>query len=760
MKSAITDFFSPTGIKRVPLVLQYEVVECGAASLSMLMRYWGLFKPLGDIRIACGVSRDGSNLLNIKQAAQNYGFDVVAKRMDADHLASGSLPTPCILFWNYNHFVVFEGVTKNGRFSIADPGGGRYTLSADDFKKTYSQLALHIRPASTFRREGRPERELLGLVTYLRPFLNPIALCLVIATLLLIPNVVSPGLSGAFVNEFIQNQRFDYGIPILWLSILMVVITIWMNLINFNVLRRIMLRLQRTLTLSISKKIFSVNFDFFATRYRGDVANRLLLGLEISSALTQQILAFLLGLIGGLLMIPVVILISWQLSLVTFLYIALSISIAILVSNSLLDSNRSIQIESGKIGGVIVRMLSDTETIKASGLERAYLATWLNLFAPVLEKSQHAQYRMGVMNALSALIDSIYQYGTIVLAGLLVMQGEINLAGFMAFQVIRGQVITPLLGLGQLTSQLQTTEASLGRLTDLFSVPDDPKVRSLDLIQALFRGPRSNKDQISAVRPDEEDGDSLSAQTTEVSAPIHSLQVENLSHRFSPLAPYVLQNLNLKVPAGSMLTIVGPSGSGKSTLVKVLTGLYTPSEGQVLYENHPWLWYPDSQIRQAIGYVSQEVSGMRGTIEENIRLWQPGYRFEDIREAAELACFDQVAMTSRQGYQTMLQDGGAGLSGGELQRLELARALLKKPTILFLDEATSALDIPTEIKVLSKLRSLGMTLICVAHRLISAEMSDQVIVLENGLITAMGSPQELRETSDFYRRLKASEVRV
>jgi ATP-binding cassette subfamily B protein len=726
----------------------------------MLMRYWGLFKPLGAIRIACGVSRDGSNLLNIKQAAQKYGFDVVAKRMDAAQLANGSLSTPCILFWNYNHFVVFEGVARNGRFSIADPGGGRYTLSGDDFKKTYSQLALYIRPSSTFTREGKPERELLGLVTYLGPFLNPIALCVAIATLLLIPNVVSPGLSGAFVNEFIQNQRFDYGIPILWLSILMVVITVCMNLINFNVLRRIMLRLQRTLTLSISKKIFSVNFDFFATRYRGDVANRLLLGLEISSALTQQILGFLLGLIGGLLMIPVVILISWQLSLATFFYIAFSISIAILVSNSLIDSNRSIQIESGKIGGVIVRMLSDTETIKASGLERAYLATWLNLFAPVLEKSQHAQYRMGVMNALSALIDSIYQYGTIVLAGLLVMQGEINLAGFMAFQVIRGQVITPLLSLGQLTSQLQTTEASLGRLTDLFSVPDDPKVRSLDLIQALFRGPRSNIDQISAVRGDEEDVSSLPLQTSAFDTPIRSLQVRDLSHRFSPLAPYVLQNVNFEVPAGSMLTIVGASGSGKSTLVKVLTGLYAPSQGQVLYEKHPWIWYPDSKIRQAIGYVSQEVSGMRGTIEENIRLWQPGYRFEDIREAAELACFDQVAMASRQGYQTVLQDGGAGLSGGELQRLELARALLKKPTILFLDEATSALDIPTEIKVLSKLRSLGMTLICVAHRLISAEMSDQVMLLENGLITAMGSPQELWEASDLYRRLKASEVRV
>ena len=757
MMSWFTKVIKRGGIKRVPLVLQYEAVECGAASLSMLMREHGLYKPLGEIRTACGVSRDGSDMLNIKKAAIAYGFNVVAKRATTEDIATGKVPIPCILFWNYNHFVVCEGITPSGRFSIADPGGGRYTLSPDDFSKLYSKLAISISPGANFRRAGKPERELLGLVTYLRPFLNPILLCLALATLLLIPNVVSPGLSGAFVNEFIQNQRFDYGIPILWLSILMVAITAWMNLINFNVLRRIMLRLQRRLTLSISKKIFSVNYDFFSTRYRGDVANRLLLGLEISNALTQQILGFLFGLLGGLLMIPVIIIISWQLSLVTFLYIALSVSLAIVVSNSLLDANRSIQIESGKIGGVTVRMLSDTETIKASGLENAYLSTWLNLFAPVLEKGQLTQYRMGVMNSLTALIDSAYEYGTIVLAGLLVMQGEINLAGFMAFQVIRGQVITPLLGLGQLTSQLQVTEASLGRLTDLFSVPDDPKVRSLDLIQGLLRGAPSHLDSSAAI-PAKPRGEVLSAEAIDLSEPIRSLQVKNLSHRFSPLAPYVIQGLNFSVPAGSMLTIVGPSGSGKSTLIKVLTGLYTPTEGELLYENHPWLAYPDPIIRQAIGYVSQEVSGMRGTIEENISLWQPGYGFGDIRQAADMACFDQVAMASRRGYQTILQDGGGGLSGGELQRLELSRALLKKPTVLFLDEATSALDVPTEILVLNQLRSLGITLICVAHRLISAEMSDQVIVLENGIISAMGSPRELNKTNDLYRHLKASEV--
>ena len=753
----LTSIIKPRGIKRVPLVLQYEAVECGAASLSMLMRHFGLFKPLGEIRTACGVSRDGSNMLNIKNAAIGYGFDVGAKRATTEDIATGKVPIPCILFWNYNHFVVFEGITPNGRFSIADPGGGRYTLLPEDFSKLYSKLALSINPANNFRRAGKPERELIGLVTYLRPFLKPILLCVALATLLLIPNVVSPGLSGAFVNEFIQNQRFDYGIPILWLSILMVVITTWMNLINFNVLRRIMLRLQRSLTLSISKKIFSVNYDFFSTRYRGDVANRLLLGLEISNALVQQIMGFLLGLLGGVLMIPVIIIISWQLSVVTLLYIALSVGLAISVSNSLLDTNRSIQIDSGKIGGVTVRMFSDTETIKASGLENAYLSTWLNLFAPVHEKGQLAQYRMGVMNSLTALIDSAYQYGTIVLAGLLVMQGDINLAGFMAFQVIRGQVITPLLGLGQLTSQLQLTEASLGRLTDLFSVPDDPKVRSLDLIQGLLR-PSPSKPAGSAAPAAQPRGAVLSPEAIDLDEPIRSLQVKDLSHRFSPLGPDVLQGLNFCVQAGSMLTIVGPSGSGKSTLIKVLTGLYTASEGEVLYGKHPWLAYPDPVIRQAVGYVSQEVSGMRGTIEENISLWQPGYGFKDIRQAAELACFDQVAMGSRKGYQTMLQDGGGGLSGGELQRLELSRALLKKPTVLFLDEATSSLDVPTEIQVLTNLRNQGITLICVAHRLISAEMSDQVIVLEKGIISAMGRPKELGESNDYYRHLQASEV--
>ena len=780
MKSLFTGFKASQPLVRVPLVLQYEAVECGAASLSMLMRQRRLYLPLGEIRVACGVSRDGSNMLNIKKAAQAYGFDVVAKRISAQEIGAGKMPLPCILFWNNNHFLVCEGKNKQDRFSLADPAGGRYTLSQQEVEKLYSGLALHITPGDGFQPAGQPEFELGNLIGYLSPFAKPILLAVAMATLLLVPNVVSPGLSGAFISEFIQNRRYDYGVPILWLSVLMVLITLWLNMVNFNILRRIMLRLQRQLTLSISKKIFSVKYDFFSTRYRGDVANRLLLGFEISSALTQQIVGFALGLLGAILLIPVVVLISWQLSLVTLAYIVLNVMLAVLVSNYLRDANRSIQIESGKINGITVRMLSDTETIKASGLERAYLSTWLNLFAPVIEKGQITQYWMGLMNAITSFIDSAYQYGTIVFAGLLVMRGDINLAGFMAFQMIRGQVITPLLGIGQLTNQLQLTEASLGRLTDLFSIDDDPKVRSLSLINDLFRAAPDASSATAALgssaKPpdvsfqslkswlagpahhDPPEGETSQLLHSNQTSAIRSLEIRNLSHRFSPLSPYVLQNINFSVPAGSMVTLVGPSGSGKSTLIKVLTGLYTQTEGEVLYDSQPWMAYPDSIIRKAIGYVSQEVSGMRGTIEENITLWQPGYGIEDVRQAAIAACFDSVALNARRAYQTPLQDGGGGLSGGELQRMEIARAMLKQPSILFLDEATSALDVPTEIKVLKQLRELGITLICVAHRLISAEMSDLVVVLENGQVTALGTPKELAESNAVYRRLRASEV--
>ncbi len=736
--------------KKVPLVIQYEMVECGAASLSMLLRYYGLYLPLVELREACGVSRDGSNLLNIKMAALNYGMKVKPKRISAKELMiPGTCRFPCIGWWNYNHFVVFQGI-KDKKLDIVDPSGGRYSLKKEDVLKSFSGLTMYIEPDKDFKPAGQPEHELLGFLPYIFRYKDAIIYSSAITVALLIPSLVEPGLSGSFVNDFILNKKYSLGLPILWLSILFALLSSSLILVQKNIIRRMSLQVQRRLSLHIARKLFTVEYNFYVSRFIGDIASRLNLATSITTTLVHQLLPFIYGLVGAILILPFIMLISWQLSILSLLYVLINSTMAVFVSKSVLDENRSMQVELGKVNGITVRMLSDTKTIRASGLERSYLINWQQLFAPMIYKTQSIQARMNTYNWASNLVSSLYDYGTIAFSGLLVMQGEMNLAGFMAFQVLRSQVTTPLLGLANLSTQVQQAEAELGRLGDLYSINDDNKVRSLDNLSMLENYQHSShrykrQEQLTS--------------TTEYSKFIsYDLKIKNLTLTFSPIKPPALQEINLEVPEGSMLSIIGPSGSGKSTLIKVLAGLYEPTIGEVLYGDHIWNEYQDLEIHNTIGYVSQDICAIRGTISQNITFFNELYELEDIRRSAKLAMFDDIPMNLPRGYSTLLGDGGQGLSGGQLQRLEITRSLLSNPKILLLDEATSALDIPTEKQILNNLREEHITTICVAHRLISAKMSDQVLILDDGKIVELGNPSKLQsDRNSYYSKLLASE---
>ncbi len=744
ISTKLKDFFT----RKVPIILQYELVECGAASLSMILRYYGLYLPLSELRVACGVSRDGSNLLSIKKAAISYGLDAVAKRCSIEQFMNGEISFPCITWWNYNHFLVVERVVNN-KVYICDPGAGRYRVGRQDFSNSYSGFNLSLSPNEGFVASGKPERELFGFFPYLLKYKIPLLFTLSLTTALIVPSIVSPGLSGSFVNDFISNRRYELGLPILWLSLFVAIISAALTLTKLNIIRRISLQLQRRLSLHIARKIFTVQYTFFSSRFNGDVAARLNLASNITTTLIYKMLPFLLGLVGALLILPFILLISWQLSLVSLLYVTLNCILAVFISSSILDDNRSLQVETGKIGGLTSRMLSDTKTIKSSGLERSYLINWQQFFVPILTKSQVIQSKNNTYQLYSSLISSIYRYGTIAYSGYLVMTGSLNLAGFMAFQVLRSQVTEPLISLGTLSTQLQQAEAELGRLSDLYSVSDDEKVRSLNSISQL-----ENKKYRSNFETNNKE--SSDNQLDKIYS--YNISIEDVSLKFSPLKSPVLNNLNINIPQGSITSIVGPSGSGKSTLIKIISGLYDPTSGFVLYGGKRWLDYSDLTIRNAIGYVSQEISAIRGTIAENITFFDPNFSLDQIREASKLAEFDHVAMSNPKGYSTQLGDQGLGLSGGQLQRLEIARSLMKKPKILLLDEATSALDIPTEKKILANLKAEGITLICVAHRLISAKMSDQVIVLEDGMISEIGSPSELsKNTEGTFAKMLSTE---
>ncbi|KZR86014.1 Lactococcin-G-processing and transport ATP-binding protein LagD [Synechococcus sp. MIT S9509] len=735
---------------RVPLVLQYEMVECGAASLSMILRYFRKYVSLSELRYQCGVSRDGSNMLNIKKAAMHYGLEVKAQKPTVKDIIEGKIQFPCLAWWNYNHFLVFESANGNV-VHIADPAGGKYRVSLSQLEESFSGILLQFNKTTSFKRSGQPEREIVRFIAVLSKYRTAIFLLLLIATALLVTSLASPGLSGAFVQTFLGDQRYEIGLPILWLSIFIVLLAGCLTAVELTIVRRIALAIQRRFAVEISFKLLSVDYNFFTSRFIGDVASRLNLSESISNTIINQFLVFLLGVGGAVLLIPFLALISWQLTLVSLFYIGISIVIAGIASQIMIDSNRSIQVETGKVSGVTVRMLNDTRTIKASGLEQNYLSLYQKYYTPILRKSQEVQEKMNGFSFISNLLDSLYNYGTIAFSGYLVMKGSMNLAGFMAFQVLRSEITGPLLGVSTIIDQLQRAEAELGRLQDLRLVSNDKKVRSLDDEKAYF-GPSV----INEISKNELNNnvDSL------IKTFPKRISVSHLTQSFSPLSQNILKDLSFEIDAGELFSIVGPSGSGKSTLIKNLVGLYTPTEGQILYDGSDWLSIEDKSIRQSFAYVSQEQSIFSGTIYNNLTLYDDQHKLEKVREIAKLACFDEVVMELPQGYSTMLGNQGIGLSGGELQRLEITRALLKDPQILFLDEATSALDISTEKRVITNIKALDKTIVSVAHRLLIAKLSDQVIVLDEGEIIESGRPTDLmsKDHSLFKSLVDAEEA--
>ena len=730
--------------RKVPLVLQYEMVECGAASLSMILQYFGKYLPLSDLRFQCGVSRDGSNMLNLKKAAQHYGLSVKVGKQKPREILDGKVDFPCLAWWNYNHFVVFESADGK-RLRIADPSGGKYKVNESELTNSFSGLLLQFERTDLFEQSGRPEREILNFLPIIGEYQISIYFLLLVSTALLVTSLASPGLSGAFVQSFLGDQRYELGLPIMWLSFLMVILAASLTSVQLNVVRRLALSIQRKLSIEISFKILSVDFQFYTSRFIGDIASRLKLSENIANTLINQFLVFVLGMVGALLIIPFLLLISWQLTVVSLVYILINISLAAIAASMLIDSNRSIEVESGKVNGITVRMLSDTRTIKASGLENRYLSTYQDFYTPILKKSQEVQSKMNSFAFLTDLSNTLYNYGTIAYSGFLVMQGSMNLAGFMAFQVLRNEITGPLLGVSSLLDQLQQAEAELGRLQDLRLVENDPKVRSLN----------SYKLQLGTSKLTE------SPIITHISQGIDkpkSISVIDVDQTFSPLSPNVLSNISLNIKDGDLVSIIGPSGSGKSTLIKNLVGLYQPSKGQILYGEHDWMDYDDPTIRQSFAYVSQESNIFRGTIYDNLTMYNDTYNLEQVRKAAKAACFDDVVMSMPQGYSHYLGESGNGLSGGQLQRLSITRALLRSPQILFLDEATSALDVPTERMVIQNIKKLNLTVIAVAHRLLTAKLSDQVVVLDKGEIKELGHPDELlHQDKSLFKKLVEDE---
>ena len=716
--------------------LQYEAAECGAASLATILAYFGRFIELSELRLACGVNRDGSNAKQMLVAARRYGLTARAFRSSGEHLLKEGR-FPCVAFWGFNHFLVLEGFSDRHAY-LSDPAQGRVRIEIEEFLDSFTGIVLEFEPGSDFQRGGHERSPLLDIPATLLPYRRALGQLLLIGCGQAVLTLLVAGLTSSFIDSFLQNQRLYFGIPIIWLLLLSVLGWLTLLIIQYLLLRRMELLLSKRLTADLFRKMFQVTFEFYQARFPGEIASRLLLGMETTQVVVSQMLRFLISLWSGLLILIVAMAISTWLSLLVVVVVAANLLLNWWLTELRYDANRKLAIEMGKAQGKSLQGINNIETLKASGLELDFLSQWQGSFGNVVIQNQTLGAHMALATITSSGSTFMLNALIITAGGLLIIAGKLSLGSLVAFQFLQGQLTAPIATLPQLNATVQSLIGSLGRLEDLKSSANDPLVRSFAVPDATAAAAQENN----------------SSASTRLRGKI---ELEQLSYSFDPISPPFINQLDLTIPAGSQMAIVGGSGSGKTTLIRLLAGLSQPSGGRLLFDGQPWQDHGDHVMRQSVAYVPQQVFIFNASVHDNITLWRPGYSLEELESAARDAQALHIITAHPEAFARHLRDNGSDLSGGERQRLELCRALLRKPSILLLDEATSALDNATQTSVLNALKARGITVVSVAHRLDAALRSDQVLVMQGGQMVERGSPSELLLQQGPFQELVQSE---
>ncbi len=711
-----------------PTVLQYESVECGAASLKIVMGYLGKILPLSEIRDRCGISRDGVTAVQLKRAAQSYGLEVKAFRRSADDLlASGHFP--CILFWNFNHFLVLEGFAR-GQAYLSDPAAGRYPVSWEDFQTSFTGVVLELRPGPAFSLGGHEPSLYRWIPSLLRPYLGILPWLAMVSFTVALPDLFIAGATSQFIDGFLQEGRENIAIPVIWIATIAVLVMIALVNLQKFLLRNIATLLLKRVSSLLYISLFSLPYRFFVQRMRGELATRLILPFALVKLGINGVIDFLLSLGAGLLAMLVGLLISPWLSLLTVLIAGGNSLLTLWIRDMRTGDNQKLAMLQGKAQGIGMYVVQCIESIKASGLENESFKQWSASFSDSLVELQKQSLATALVGLIGTTSGFMLRSCVILAGGALIIWGQITLGELMAFQFLTDMIQSPLQQLNLLSSQLQHLDGEMGRMNDVIDNDVDPMVRSFQL--------NAWRDQPQRRLAGE-------------------LELRELGYQFSSAAPMMFSGLNLTLPAGKHLAIVGGSGSGKSTLLRLIAGLYPTSQGRILYDGRDWLDWDDPTLRTSIALVSQDVFLFPATLEQNLTLWDPRFGSSDVLTALEEAgLLDDLGGAGALGLH--LGEGGGNLSGGQRQRVEIARALLRNPTLLLMDEATSALDDRRERQILTAVKRTPRTLVTVAHRMYGAQISDWVLVFDQGQLVEQGPPQTLAQQDGPYRRLLEAEL--
>ncbi|MEH2382713.1 MAG: NHLP family bacteriocin export ABC transporter peptidase/permease/ATPase subunit [Nostoc sp.] len=720
---------------KTPTVLQMEAVECGAAALGIILGYYDRILPLTELRRECGVSRDGSKASNMVKAARSYGLEAKGLKRELKQLQA--LRPPYIVFWHFNHFLVVEGFGKN-RIYLNDPASGPRTVSYQEFDEGYTGVVLVMEPSKEFLKGGHKTTIAVSLWERLRGAFSALVYCLIAGFLLTLVGLAVPVLTQVFVDDILVQQRQQWLRPLLLVMAITTILQGALTFLRLKYLRRLKIKLAIGMSSRFLWHILRLPASFYAQRFAGEISDRTHLNDEVANVLSGKLATTIIDAIMIIFYALVMVQYDWVLTLIMVIFAAINVLTLQSISRQRVDANQRLMQEYGKAAGISIGALQSIETIKASGLESDFFARWSGYYTKAINSQQELGTTNQIFAVLPVLLSAISSMLLLVIGGLRVMDGHLSIGMLIAFQALTHSFQEPVNNLVNFGTTLQELEGNLVRLDDVLDHP----------IEGSREWGVGNGG----------DGTNYSSLIPNSQCKLQGyVELRDITFGYSRLESPLIENFHLCIKPGQRVALVGGSGSGKSTIAKLISGLYQPWTGEILFDGTSREQIPKHLLTNSVAMVEQDILLFGGTVRDNLTLWDSTVPDNNLMKACKDAAIEDIVLSMSGGFDAELSEGAANLSGGQRQRLEIARALVNNPSILIMDEATSALDAETEKIIDENLRRRGCTCIIVAHRLSTIRDCDEIIVLERGKVVQRGTHQQLWQIEGAYSRLIRTE---
>ena len=712
------------GVVKVPVVMQLEALECGAASLTMIMHYYQKWIPLEQARVDCGVSRDGSSAKAIIQAAQSYGMVAKAWRLEPEDLLEEG-PFPCIAHWGFNHFVVLCGF-KGKKAVLNDPARGRVIVSWEEFDREFTGICITIEPGEDFQPSGKKKSVLDYARERLQGTSTAVAFVVLTTTISSLMGIISPVFSRIFIDRLLTGANPDWLLPFtaaMSVFAMINIIILWIAAV-YSV--RIQGKMAAVGSAGYLWRVLRLPMQFFGQRIAADIADRQETNASIAGSLVNTFAPLAINTMTMIFYLVIMVHYSLLLSLIGVGAILINLFVSYVISQKRINITRVQMRDAAKLSGATTTGIQMIETIKASGAEKGYFGRWAGFQASV--NAQNVRYiKLNMfLGTIPSAITSLANMSVLGIGVLLVLQGQFSIGMVMAFQGFLSSFMQPASSLIQAGQSFQEMITQMERVDDVMSYPIDPVFARKEK--------RAEYEKLTG-----------------------AIEMKNITFGYARLGDPLITDFSLTVKPGQKIAFVGRSGCGKSTLAKLLSGLYQPWSGSITYDGVPIDQIDRNVFTGSIAVIDQDITLFEDSIADNIKMWDESIEdFEMILAARDAGIHDDIVQRDG-GYSHKVLEGGRDFSGGERQRIEIARAMAQDPTICILDEATSALDAKTEHEVVRSISDRGITCIVIAHRLSTIRDCDEIIVLSNGKVVERGTHDQLYARGGFYTDLVASE---